>query len=467
VAEPHPAVTIDKLGDFLELDFRRLFVWLRAGLRMATILAVVGGIAGGAYAMLSKPRYTVGTDILINPANLQVVANDLYSQPGQVDSQVLNTGSKVRVLTSRNVLTQVVDELQLYNDAEFFDPTPSLLQELIGTDEPIPDGRLAAQESLEKRVRAVADEKSFVATLLVSAETTTKAIAISQSMVKSFQEELARGEAEGANRAAAALDDRLDQLKSDVQIAEEKVEAYKRLHRLSSTDGKLVSSQSMAQLNAQLGEAQSRVIAAQASYDALVAAGPNANSPDPVAAAALVALRNKAGLLRQQLDAQSMIYGSRHPTIIKLTAEVDAAEMQINAEVERIVSGAKATRDRTQSALDGLNAKMDALKGSVFSDSESQVALRELERDANSKTAIYESYLSRARQITEREQIDTSNVRVISTAVPPPGRSWPPRTLLMILVGIFGGLFLGMLFAIGRGISCDLRQPATGPAAIS
>ena len=67
----------------------------------------------------------------------------------------------------------------------------------------------------------------------------------------------------------------------------------------------------------------------------------------------------------------------------------------------------------------------------------------------------------------KREQIDTSNVRVISTAVPPPGRSWPPRTLLMILVGIFGGLFLGMLFAIGRGISRDLRQPATGPAAIS
>ena len=281
VAEPHPAVTIDKLGDFLELDFRRLFVWLRAGLRMATILAVVGGIAGGAYAMLSKPRYTVGTDILINPANLQVVANDLYSQPGQVDSQVLNTGSKVRVLTSRNVLTQVVDELQLYNDAEFFDPTPSLLQELIGTDEPIPDGRLAAQESLEKRVRAVADEKSFVATLLVSAETTTKAIAISQSMVKSFQEELARGEAEGANRAAAALDDRLDQLKSDVQIAEEKVEAYKRLHRLSSTDGKLVSSQSMAQLNAQLGEAQSRVIAAQASYDALGRRRTECQQPGP------------------------------------------------------------------------------------------------------------------------------------------------------------------------------------------
>ena len=462
-----PTVTLDKLGDFLELDFGRLFVWLRAGLRVATVLAVVGGIGGGAYALLSKPRYTVGTDILINPANLQVVANDLYSQPGQVDSQVLNAGSKLRVLTSRNVLAHVVDELQLFNDPEFFDPTPSLIQQITGVDGRVPDGKLAALESLEKRVNALADEKSFVATLLVSAETTDKAIRISQSMVKSFQEELAKGDAEGANRAAAALDNRLDQLKSDVQAAEERVEAYKRTHKLSSTDGKLMTSQSMTQLNAQLIEAQTRAIAAQASYDALVAAGQNANSPDPVAAAALVALRNKAGLLQQQLDAQSMIYGKRHPMIVRLGAELDAANALIKAEVERVVSGAQATRDRTASALAALNAKMDDLKGNVFSDSESQVALRELERDAASKTAIYESYLSRARQITEREQIDTSNVRVISTAVPPPGRSWPPRTMLMILLGLVGGFFLGALLAIGRGISRDLRQPADKPIGIA
>ncbi|TIX97487.1 MAG: lipopolysaccharide biosynthesis protein, partial [Mesorhizobium sp.] len=108
--EPVPTVTLDKIGDFLELDFRRLFVWLRAGLVLALMLAVAGGVIGAAYGLLSKQRYTVTTEILINPANLQVVENDLYSQPGQVDGQILNARSKQRILTSGNVLARVVDE---------------------------------------------------------------------------------------------------------------------------------------------------------------------------------------------------------------------------------------------------------------------------------------------------------------------------------------------------------------------
>jgi uncharacterized protein involved in exopolysaccharide biosynthesis len=460
--DPAAAVTIEKVGDFLELDFRRLFSWLRAGVAVASVLAVIGGAAGGAYAVLSKPRYTVGTDILIDPANLQVVANDLYSQPGQVDTQVLAAGSKIRVLTSRNVLGHVVDQLHLTDDPEFFDPTPGLVQQLLGTgaNAPKPDPKLAAMEALEKRVSATADEKSFVATLSVSSETTDKAIAISKAIVKSFQDELAKADAEGANRAAASLDDRLGQLKADVQAAEEKVESYKRSHKLSASDGQLVSSQAMTQLNGQIVATQSRLIAAQASYDAIVAAGPDASSPDPVAAAALVALRNKAGLLQQQLDAQSMVYGRRHPTIVRLGAELAAANSQIKAEIARTVDTAKATLDKTKSSLAALNAKMDDLKGSVFSDNDAQVELRQLERDAASKTSVYESFLARAHQITEREQIDTTNVRVISTAVPPAGRSWPPRTILVIAIGAFLGFALGMMLALVRGARRDLRQPS-------
>jgi uncharacterized protein involved in exopolysaccharide biosynthesis len=461
--EPTETVTLDKIGDFLELDFRRLFVWLRAGLAVAILLAVIGGAAGGAYAILAKPRYTVTTDILIDPANLQVVNNDLYSQPGQVDTQVLTAGSKLRVLTSGNVLARVVDELDLPSDREFYDPTPGLsLSGLLGINATAskPQPKLAALENLEKRVSTISDEKSFVSTLQVSAETADKAIRISEAMVKTFQDELAKGEAEGANRAAKALEDRLGELKRDAQAAEEKVESYKRTHNLSSTNGQLVSAQTMTQLNSQIGDAQQNVYAAQAAYDALVAAGANASTSDPAASAALAGLRDKAHSLQQQLDAMSMTYGRRHPAIVRLNAELGAVNSQLKVELTRTLQTAKATLDKAKASLAALKAKMTDMKGDVFSDNESQVALRELERDATSKTTIYESFLSRARQITEREQIDTTNVRVISGAVPPPARSWPPRTMLLVALGLFAGFFLGMLVALVRGISRDLRQPS-------
>jgi len=460
-AQQVETVTLNKIGDFLELDFGRIFTWLRRGMLLAAILAVIGAVAGGVYAVVTPPKYTVSTDILIDPANLQALPDDLYQQPGQVDNALLNAGSKFRVLTSLNVLSRVVDELDLASDKEFYDPTPSFsLSSLIpgSADNSVPNPRLAALGALAKRVTAKADEKSFVATLFVSSESSDKSIRISDAVVRSFQTELAGAESAGASRTADALNDRLNELKASVKDAEEKVEAYKRAHNLAASSGELVNNQALTQLNAQVVTAQAAVISAQSSYDELVAAGASANTAETQASASLASLRSQVAGLKSQLDSQSTIYGPRHPTIVKLNTELAAAQGELNAEVGRIVAAAKVTLDQAKSDLQALTDKADGLKTNVFSDNEALVALRELERDAASKTTIYEAFLSRAKQVAEREQIDTTNVRVISSAVPAAARSWPPRTVVMLGVGAAGGFALGMLIAVAFGIRRDLRQ---------
>jgi uncharacterized protein involved in exopolysaccharide biosynthesis len=460
---PVETVTLNKLGDFLELDFGRLFTWLRRGMLLGLVLAAIGGVAGGIYAMVATPKYTVSTDILIDPANLQALPDDLYQQPGQVDSALLNAGSKFRVMTSGNVLSRVVTELNLTDDKEFYNPEPGFsLSSLIPGSGEKADAQpeVAALAALTKKVTAKADEKSFVATLYVSSESSDKSIRISDAIVRSFQTELATAESSGASRTADALNDRLNELKASVKDAEEKVEAYKRANNLAASSGELVSNQTLTQLNAQVVDAQARVIAAQSAYDELVAAGASANTADTQVSASLGSLRSQVAGLRSQLDSQSTIYGPRHPTIVKLNTELAAAQSELNAELGRIVAAARVTLDEAKSGLQALTEKADALKTNVFSDNEALVALRELERDAASKTTIYEAFLSRAKQVAEREQIDTTNVRVISTAVPPPARSWPPRTVVMVGAGAAGGFVLAMLIAVVLGIRRDMRQAA-------
>lgn len=260
VATPSETVTLHKIGDFLELDFGRLFTWLRQGLWFAVALAIMGAIAGGAYAVLTPPRYTVSTDILINPANLQVVNDDLFQQSGQTESALLNAGSKLRVLTSGNVLMRVVDSLDLTKDKEFYDPDPggfslsALLPGSGGAAEER-DPRLAALSSLSSRVGTRADERSFVATLFMSSENPDKAIRIANAIVDAFKAELATAEADGAGRTASALTNRLDELKSEVKDAEERVEAYKREFDLAAASGELINTQIMSQTNQQVVEA--------------------------------------------------------------------------------------------------------------------------------------------------------------------------------------------------------------------
>ncbi|MDC9826308.1 GumC family protein [Devosia sp. ZB163] len=458
---PVETVTLNKIGDFLELDLGRLFTWLGRGRKLATGLALVGAVAGGLFGVFGTPRFTVSTDIMIDPVNLQVVSDDLFQQPGQADSALLNAGSKLRVLTSGNVLLRVVDELNLTADKEFYDPTPGFsLSSLLplGGDKAEPNPRLAALAALTRKVSTEADEKSFVATLRVSAQTPQKAVAIANAMVDAFQAELATAESSGAARTADSLNQRLDELKGAVRTAEEKVEAYKRANNLSASAGELVSNQTLTQYNAQVVEAQARVIAAQSAYDELVAAGGNASTADTQASAALAGVRARISELRAQLDSQSMVYGPRHPTVTRLNVELAVAQSELDAEISRVVTAARVTLDEASSALRALTAKADALKASVFSDNEALVALRELERDAASKTTIYEAFLSRAKQVAEREQIDATNVRVISPAVPPSDRSSPPKTLVLLFAGAVGGFAVGMLIAVILGIWRDLKR---------
>jgi uncharacterized protein involved in exopolysaccharide biosynthesis len=360
----------------------------------------------------------------------------------------------------------VVDQLNLSADKEFYDPNPGfslgalLPAGLVGGDKAEPDPRLAALAALTKKVTTKADEKSFVATLSVSSENPQKSVQIANAIVASFQEELATGESASASRTADSLNQRLDELKGSVKDAEEKVEAYKRAHNLSVSAGELVSNQTLTQLNTRVVDAQSRVIAAQSAYDELMAAGSNASTADTQASATLTALRSKISDLRTELDSQSMINGPRHPTIVKLNSQLAVAQGELGAEIGRIRAAAKVTLDEAKSGLAALTGKADDLKTNVFSDNEALVALRELERDAASKTTIYEAFLSRAKQVAEREQIDTTNVRVISPAVPPTDRSWPPKTVILLVAGAVGGFVSGMLLAVLGGIWRDLKGTA-------
>ena len=455
-ADPPAAVTLEKIGDFLELDLRRVTVWLRAGLLTIAILAVVGGVSGALYSMFSKPRYTVTTDVLIDPADLQLFNDNLFSSKSQTDNALLVTGSKVRILTSRNVLNRVVSELSLGDDPEFYDPNAFDLKSLFGGTKSAGDANEAAAISLASHVSTQIDEKSFVTSLAVSSQSTDKAIAISAAMIQAFKDELAAPEAESAARAAAALDQRLALLRTDVQAAEKRVADFKRDNNLASSNGELVASQSLTQLNADLVAAQSRAASAQADYQGLLSGDANSR-PDSSVSTTLTSLRDKAAGVQQELSSASTIYGPLHPQVVTLKGQLVTVNAQIKRELARTIKVAKSEADQAAAVVAALTEKMKGLSTDNFSDGDLQVKLHELEREAAAKTSVYENFLERQKQVAELEQISTTNVRTISTAVPPPGRAWPPSAAVMGVAGAIGGTLAGIVLVIALGLFRDLR----------
>ncbi len=454
------------LERFLQIDLLRLLSWLRKGMKWIMLAMLLGLVAGVGYTLVAKPRYTVTTGVLIDPAGLQVVNDDLFRQGDQRrDSELLSLESKRQTLTSRSVLLRVVQNLDLKSDPEFV-PPPSWTSAfnprrlLGGGGENGRNPELVALDSLQRRVSARRDELSFVIIMSVWTSDAEKSIRISEAMLKAFRDELLSSDTEGSRRIAEALSTRISELKSDVATAEKAVEEFRRQAGLQSAQGELVSSLSMTQINQQLVAARERLISAQSRYDDLL----NSNATDTAAmqSPTMAALRTQYATLKSRTDADAQIYGPRHPKLAQQRMELQGLQAEIDNEKQRIIQAARNNVDQARSVVTALEADAAAISTDVFADNDAQVRLRDLTREAAAKTSIYEAFMVRARQITESQDLDTSNIRVISPPVPPQSRSWPPRTIQMAAFGAIAGFVAGIFLVLAHGIWTQLREPANG-----
>jgi uncharacterized protein involved in exopolysaccharide biosynthesis len=430
----------------LDLDFRRLFGYLSRRKYWIIIALMTGAAAAFGFGLFAPARFTASAEVLIDPSNLQVVFNDLYSNSEQRDAMVLNVESKMRVLTSGQVFDRVIDQMHLVDDPEF--TTYSTLSP-----------RDSALKTLQERVKTARDDKSFVVTVSATTNGAEKSVQLASAVLDAFGQSLAQADSEGASRAAAALTERLGELKTDVTKAEAAVEDFKRTHDLQTSQGELTSTQTMVQINTQLLQARAKLIDLKSRYDRLTSGGQdglmNAAAQESTT---ISTLRGQYAATREQAESLKTTLGPLHPSIRAINAQVAALQGQIDVEVSRIVQAAKSDVEQAQAAVDQLQAQVDASKAVVATDNSAQVSLHELEREASSRAAIYEAFLDRAKQMTEREQIDTTNIRVISEPTVPASRSWPPPTVQLVALGGAAGLALGSLAALFFGLLGDRRR---------
>lgn len=437
-------------------------LWLRDGWLLISATTIFFITIALIYAVTAQPRYTVYTDIVIDPSNLQVVGDDVFGSSPLRDSQLLEVESKLRILTSRNVLTRVINDLNLTEDREFVKPDILAgLKSLFGaSDEVTESGKmLTAMRALSERVEARREERSFVVALGVYTDDPQKSVMVSNAIVAAFENEIFESAASSAGRVASTLNQRLEDLRQNVTDAEARVEEFKRLKGLQSSNGELVSTQLASELNTQVLAAQQRFIEMETRYQqmqAAIAAG-RTGTASIFASPVMSTLRQEYDTAVKQLNALTLTYGTRHPRLTAANSELETLRISIVNEAKRIAETAQGDMQQAKSTLEALQSKAGEQQSNVYTDYDSQVVLRNLERDSRAKAALYESHLTRAQQIAEQQQINTSNISVISRAIPPKSRSWPPRTLILLAAGAIAGLMFGIAMAILRGGLRTLR----------
>ena len=433
---------------------------------------VLGGLLSMGLAIivlnLLKPTYTSSLQILIDPADLPVIANDLSNRSPQADSGVSLAESQARVVQSDSVLRRVVSRLDLAHDDEFVRPPSTspimiTLRKTLGLDAPAAsrDPTNIALDTLRLKLGVRRAERTFVIDVYVQTEDAEKSARIANAIGDAYFAEEAGARMDVARRASDALTGRLAALRQGVEDAERKVVSYRETHKLVSTSGRLLSDQQMSDLNQQLVGATIRTAEAKARLDQArrMRTGEAGTAlPEMLQSLEMQNLRQQYATLSRNTAELAARLGERHPAMTEQYAQQRDLQRLIQREKERIIDTSQKDYDRAAASEAAVRNGLDQVKVETAGNDRANVGLRELERDLDARRTVYETFLRRARETSEQERLNSSNVRVISSATPARVRTWPPSPKVVLPLALALGLALGAGIALMLGSGRDKRR---------
>ncbi|MCJ2033892.1 GumC family protein [Methylobacterium sp. J-068] len=440
---------------------------------------VLGGLGAVILAVavlnLARPTYTANTQILVDPADLPVIANDLSNRQPQADSGVSIAESQARVIQSDNVLRRVVERLDLTRDEEFVlppstNPLVVRLKALLGMETPqgSRDPVNIALDTLRLKLGVRRAERTFVIDVYVQTWDPEKSARIANAIADAYFAEEAGARTEAARRASDALTGRLASLRQGVEEAERKVLQYREANKLVTTSGRLLSDQQLSDLNQQLVGANLRTSEAKARLDQArhMRTGEAGTAlPEMLQSLEMQNLRQQYATLSRNTAELATRLGDRHPAMAEQYAQQRDLQRLIQREKERIIDTSQKDYDRAVASEAAVRRSLDRAKAETAGNDRANVGLRELERELESRRAVYEPFLRRSRETNEQERLNSSNVRVISSATPPRLRTWPPSPKVVLPVALLAGLGLGAGFALLRGSRRDRHHDRRPPPA--
>ena len=444
--------------------------------RWIILAAAIAGAALGVVIALSTPKkYESIAELLVDPRDLKISDRNVTEGGLPNDATLAIVENQVRVLTSGNVLAKVVDKLNLAADPEFNGEEKSFgLKSLVSELRSIfsrsekNEGdlrRALAIQGLAKSLDVERGGKTFVVSISATTQSAEKSALIANTLTETFLQSYGDIQSDTAGRAADELTSRLAELQKGVEEAERKVEAYRVEQDLFDAQGRLISDDEMVKLNDQLTIARARTIELNARASSIRDLNPDAvvggSLPEQISSPVMAELRTQYATSKQEVERLSVRLGPRHPERLAAEAQLAGARESLASELRRISSSIQVDLKRAVQLEQDLASRLAQLKSRQAQVSEDLVTVRELEREAAAKRAVYESFLLRARETNEQRGINTANMSVISVAQPPLEALGPSRSMIVIAaaaLGALAGIGIGGL----RGVVDSLRSGGGG-----
>jgi uncharacterized protein involved in exopolysaccharide biosynthesis/Mrp family chromosome partitioning ATPase len=444
---------------FSVLELGRL-LWRR---RIAIVgAALIGACAAVAIGKGLSPKYLATAQLYVDPRELQLVDRELTPRAQDVSGLSMVVESQARLITSNNVLLQVIHNTNLDRDPEFGGVSKNIfgvLLGLFGLEIPVADPtkveQMSALDALNRHVAVKKTDRSFIVDIDVWSRDPAKAAMLANALAQTYLTESRNSQATAARRATTDLSGRLMELKDRLRKAENALAIYKAQNNFVGTQDTLISDQQLSASNQRLAAARAATLDAQAKYDQIVAsrraATDNGAIPEALQSPTIANLRSQYAEARKRYAELAGELGPLHPSLRQMEKQVEDLRRTINEEVDRYATSANNDLTRARDYEASLNKALDVQKDQSVQMSQAAVRLRELERDVEASRDVYQAFLKRSRETEEQESLNTSSARIIGEATVPQRRSFPPAMSLLAMVGFMFGALAAATWAVIAG----------------
>lgn len=385
-----------------------------------------------AYVVVVKPTVPVMAEILIDPNGLVAEKGDLVPQVSAQNQDSAIIESQIYVMQSAEILSAVVDKLDLTND-------PFLYRGKLSKDL----AKAATITALQKHLTIERGGQSFILELTFKHVDPVKGAETANTIASIYLSKVHEARSDASNRASGAFEMQANALAARVRNAETELEAFKAAHDLVSTGQQgLVIDQQVEGVNKQLIAARTDLGIKRASYEQArtLTAGSVMDGaiPEALASTALGSMRTRYADLVANMNELSSSLGANHPQMKATRSQVAAMRQSIEQELARIRKSLQGGMERSLASVKALEDRLTELTKSSLDTSEAGIKARELQSEVDTLRALYKAFLSRSQELGQRDTVNVNNSRIISRAVGVGSSSMLAKLMILIAATLFG-----------------------------
>ncbi|ATE60541.1 chain length determinant protein EpsF [Thauera sinica] len=419
------------------MTFQQFLLILRA--RFWVIAGVLAGVVFAALvvSLLLPKKYTAETSLVIDGKSDPILGAMLPAQmaPGYLATQV-------DIITSDRVAQRVVALTKM-------DQVPTVQEQWREATDGVGSVQVWLADSLKKSLDVKPSRESSVINLSYSGSDPQFVAAMANAFARAYIDTTLELKVEPARQYAQWFNDRTGGLRTELAAAQKRLSDYEQEHRIIASDGRLdVETARLAELNSQLVAVQGQRADSRSRQSQ---AGSAESLPEVMGNPLISGLKADIARLDAQRGQMLGRYGTNHPEIARVDAELSSLRQRVASETQRVVSSLGTTTRISAAREAEIAASVEEQKARVLELKAHRDQIAVLQRDVENAQRAYDLVTQRLAQTNLESQTQQTNVAVLTPATPPLVHSSPKMRLNLLLA-----VFVGTLLGVGIALALEL-----------